>query len=212
MESSSSQSPSKSFIAMEYYLGILNRTYRIYITPTVIAGGVVQNITASPGTLIERWFEPTAYVYPFQFNQYDRFSPLSDEFIKVSPQHNFRYPRTQILECRYDPTTKWGMGNVAHSGKLYLKLANGKKREFILLGLQQGFELLELMQKGRISEETAQKYSEIHQLLDQLSVNQFNTQLWLRLSDRFASLGEKAQEKYCLAYCQPTDPFAPKLS
>ncbi len=38
----------------------------------------------------------------------------------------------------YTPESKWGMGPIPHSGKLYLRTRAGKSREFILLGRQNG--------------------------------------------------------------------------
>jgi hypothetical protein len=190
------------FIAMEYYLGILNRTYKVFVTPTMISGGFVNGIMASPPGLTMDWFDPSSYVQKRLVARYDEVSPYMDEFKNISPVFNFQYQKAEIQEAKYDPTRKWGMGYVAHSGKLYIKLANGKRREFILLGLQQGIEILQHLVQGHDTGTASRDLSEVHMLLDQVYKQPQNLEIWLRLAELFYNLGEKAQEYYCRAYIQ----------
>ena len=46
---------------------------------------------------------------------------------------SFFIPAAQIQDVEFDPTSKWGMGRIPHSGKLRIKLKNGTRRELILL-------------------------------------------------------------------------------
>lgn len=186
---------------MEYYLGILNRTYQIFVTPNVIAGGFVNGVMAAPPGLFSYWFVPTRYARQRLVEKYEQLSPESEDFKNASRFFNFQYPRTEIQESWYSPTIKWGMGTVAHSGKLYIRLASGKKREFILLGLQQGKEILQHLQQGYNSNR-ANDFSETHQLLKQVYEQPENLEAWINLAEQFHAQDEKAQERYCRVYIQ----------
>lgn len=187
---------------MEYYLGIFNRTYQIFVTPTVIAGTFVTSVMAAPIRLPRYWFVPSNYVNQDRLEKYEQISPESDDFKSLSPFFNFQYLRTEIRRFWYDPTLKWGMGTVTHSGKLYVELASGRKREFILLGLQQGKEILQQLQREPVPETDLNKQSEIHALLKQVYAQPNNSETWVKLADLFSALGEQAQETYCRAHIQ----------
>lgn len=184
---------------MEYYLGILNRTYQIFVTPNVIAGGFVNGIIAAPPRLLSYWFVPSRYARQRFVEKYEQLSPESEDFKNVSRFFNFQYPRTEIQKIWYSPTLKWGMGTVAHSGKLYIRLASGRKREFILLGLQQGKEILQHLQQG-YNPNLENDFSETHKLLKQVYEQPLNLETWINLAELFHSQGEKAQEHYCRAF------------
>jgi hypothetical protein len=156
-----------SFIAMEYYLGILNRTYQIFVTPNIIAGAFVNSIMAAPIGLKNYWFVPSIYTNKRLTKKYEQVPPDSEQFKKMSPMFNFQYRRSEIQRYWYDPSIKWGMETVAHSGKLYLQLEAGRKREFILLGLQQGKEILDQLQQYRNFDEISYGNVEIHETLRQ---------------------------------------------
>lgn len=63
---------------------------------------------------------------------------LFGQDILLKHESNFRIERKDIKDAYYDPKKKWGMGPYPHDGKVYIKLANNKKREFIILGNQKG--------------------------------------------------------------------------
>jgi len=191
-----------SFIAMEYYLGILNRTYQVFVTPTTIAGAFVTSIMPAPIGLPTYWFVLSKYANKRRMEQYEQISPESEDFKRFSPLFNFQYRRAEIRRFWYDPTLKWGMGTVAHSGKLYMELSNDRKRELILLGLQQGKEILQHLQNEHNSAENSSRYSEIHATLKQVYEKQDSLEIWLKLADLFSAQGEKAQETYCRAHIQ----------
>jgi hypothetical protein len=190
-----------SFFAMEYYLGILNRTYQIFVTPTMLAGGFVNSMIAAPPGLLGYWFVPSRYARKNLVEKYEEVSPYSEDFKSKSPFFNFQYQRADIQKAWYVPTLKWGMGTVAHSGKLYIKLASGRKREFILLGLQQGKEILQHLMPSHSSTGSSDS-SEVHTLLKQVYEQPQNLEAWITLKELFHAQGEKAQEYYCRAYMQ----------
>lgn len=188
-----------SFVAMEYYLGILNRTYQVFVTPSTIAGAFVNGVISAPMSLPPYWFIPSVYTRRRLVEKYEQLSPESEDFKSHSRFFNFQYPRIEIQESWYNPTLKWGMGTVAHSGKLYIKLASGRKREFILLGLQQGKEILQHLQQG-YNPNIANDFSETHQLIKQVYEQPQNLETWIKLAELLHVQGEKAQEHYCRAF------------
>lgn len=196
---------------MEYYLGILNRTYQVFVTPSTIAGGLVNGVISAPPGLPDYWFVPSIYARKKLLEKYEDVSPYSDNFKEQSPLFNFQYQRTEIERAWYDPTRKWGMGTVAHSGKLNIALRNGRKREFILLGLQQGKEILHHLLKNAIGDENASDYSEVHAILKQLYADPQNIEEWVRLAELFHDQGETAQEYYCSMYIQTLMVFNRKI-
>ena len=185
---------------MEYYLGILNRTYQIFVTPTTIAGAFVNGVVSAPLGLPYYWFEPATYARKELKEKYEEVSPYSDNFKEPSRFFNFQYQRAEIEKAWYVPTRKWGMGTVAHSGKLNIKFSSGRKREFILLGLQQGKEIVHHLMKNPASQFNSDDYSEVHAILKQLYANPQSLEEWAILAELFLDLGEKAQEYYCSMY------------
>ena len=194
---------------MEYYLGILNRTYQVFVTPTTIAGAFVNSVMPAPAGLQNFWFVPSRYARKSLVETYEEISPYSEDFKSQSPFFNFQYQRAEIQKAWYDPTIKWGMGTVAHSGKLNMKLASGKKREFILLGLQQGKEILQHLVPGHNDGVPSTGLSEVHALLRQVYKQPQNLEIWMRLVELFNVQGEKAQEYYCRAFIQTLNRYWP---
>jgi hypothetical protein len=170
-----------------------------FVTPSTIAGAFVNGVISAPMSLPSYWFVPSVYTRKRLVEKYEQLSPESEDFKSQSRLFNFQYLRTEIQESWYSPTLKWGMGTVAHSGKLNIKLASGRKREFILLGLQQGKEILQHLQQG-YNPNTASDFSEQHRLLRQTYEQPQNLETWIKLAELFHVQGEKAQEHYCRAF------------
>lgn len=191
-----------NFFAMEYYLGILNRTYQIFVTPTMIAGAFVNSVMAAPPGLVDDWFVPSIYAQKNLVEKYEEISPYSENFKDQSRFFNFQYQKVDIKKAWYDPTMKWGMGTVAHSGKLNIRLASGRKREFILLGLQQGKEILQHLLSGNSDNSVSNDFSQVHKLLKQVYEQPQNLEIWMMLAELFHAQGEKAQAHYCRIYIQ----------
>jgi hypothetical protein len=130
------------FIAMEYYFGILNRTFLILLTDSFLLGLKVNGVvgTGLPGDLNDRFsYTNDSYVDAFLDEDIYGASILSVN------KANFKINKTDIIEVNYDPRKKWGMGPYPHDGKIYIKTNDEKTREFIILGDQSGDEIKNLI-------------------------------------------------------------------
>ena len=185
-----------SFIAMEYYLGILNRTYRVFYTPDIVAGAYVRGIMAAPVIIPPKWFEPETWINHRLDKKYQSIDPESTAFLRKTP-YNFQYHKADITNSWYDPSKKWGMGSVSHSGKLYLTINSNKTREFILLGLQQGKDILRRHHSRRESDNFQDDDPALNELLAQVYAAPSNRPLWISLAKHFERKGETAQSFYC---------------
>jgi hypothetical protein len=59
----------------------------------------------------------------------------SDEIKALaSKRGGFFIPRASITSADLLAKRKWGMAGISHSGMIYVRLTNGRPREFILLG------------------------------------------------------------------------------
>jgi len=116
------------FAAMEYYGLILNRSFVVYVSPEGLYGlkfcGWVSSDAGS-------YFESALDVLDDPY-----FMPGTDAFRNAmnDARGSFFIPHENIMEVEFDGSPKWGMGRIAHAGKLRLRLRNGKRRELILLG------------------------------------------------------------------------------
>jgi hypothetical protein len=136
------------FVAMEYYGLILNRTYLVMLADNKITGVVVNGMVSAEahgevGLIVNQMAikgnltNPYAYVKKSYFDKVKNLDLFGNELLKVN-KANFRINRNDISNAVYDSRKKWGMGAYPHDGKVYLKINNGKKREFIILGNQSG--------------------------------------------------------------------------
>lgn len=121
----------RGFIVMEYYALILNRSFVVFTFPQGLYGwkfsGPVTNRDSS-------FFEPVQSIAADS-----ELNPESKDLQEmIQESGSFVIERSEITSADYDPTPKWGMGGIPHSGKLKVKLRSGKLREFILLGQQDG--------------------------------------------------------------------------
>ncbi len=135
MNSINTETPIWSFVAMQYYGLILNRSYLVYVTLNYICGARVSGVVTSP--LIgpgEEWYKPGFYINPQLFAKYNSTTFSSEEFLLMDSA-NFILNRSRIKEIEFFKN-KWGMGLVPHSGRLVLTTLDRTKHEFILLGLQ----------------------------------------------------------------------------
>ena len=126
-----------SFVAMRYYNLISNRTYKVWVTPKYLCGLRIDHVIASPtryDKIGPRWQNPEDYSDPDLESKYANIDLESDAFLEVD-KANFRIPRTDVVDVKYYPK-KWGMGRVPYSGRLVVKISNGHKVEFILVGRQ----------------------------------------------------------------------------
>lgn len=147
-ESPAISDPHWSFIAMQYYALILNRTYKVWVTEKYICAGRVEHAIASPPSYLSvgpQWQNAQNYSEPEFEKKYSNIDITSDAFLKVD-KANFRILREDITGITYFPK-KWGMGRVPYSGRLVLKTRNGNVYEFILLGKQNAEEIRQRLLK-----------------------------------------------------------------
>ena len=122
------------FMAMEYYWLIMNRTFIVFLSADGLYGWKVHGVVSA---LTPRYFE--RYVEklrdPDLMNDSDRIKELA------SDHGGFFIPRESITSAEFIRKRKWGMGGVAHSGIVNVKLSDGGLREFILLGDVNGLQI-----------------------------------------------------------------------
>lgn len=131
------ETPAWSFVAMEYYALILNRTFLISVTNEKVVGVVCRGLTSesAPGVL-------NLFVAPMvvQGDLNDPRSYVNDRRLRASNHANFTIDLNDVKNVRYDKRKKWGMGHYPHDGKVYVETADGE-RELIILGAQSGQEI-----------------------------------------------------------------------
>ena len=123
------------FAAMEYYALILNRTYKVFIADGMLCGASVRGLVASPPSASPDMDDQAYWTDTLAATLYDRVDVTSAEFLKLGLM-NFQLSAKDISRIDYDPSSKWGMGSVPHSGKLKVRLKSRRTRELILLGEQ----------------------------------------------------------------------------
>jgi hypothetical protein len=131
-----------SFLAMEYFGLMLNRTYAISATKTMICGAKMFGTVGSPrsGLGIYRWRDPRNFIDRKTQDKYRGVSPESREFLAVN-KDNFQIRSADVVGIAFSPKKKLSMGGIPHSGTITLALRDHKPREFILLGDQDGAEI-----------------------------------------------------------------------
>ncbi len=139
--SSTSENADWSFVAMEYYALILNRTYLITIRDGALCGVVCRGLTSTEGD-DDPLTKITTGKLAVHGDLNDPKSYVNAERIKQHDSANFLIPFSDISMVTYDPRKKWGMGYYPHDGRVFVE-SDGKKREFIILGNQSGNEIAE---------------------------------------------------------------------
>jgi len=136
------------FVAMEYYGLILNRTYLMMVLEGHLIGLIANGLVSakSHDALLDAIIDPMtvkgdlhnkdSYLNDARLKALANINLLGDELTKSNRQ-NFRYKLEEISQVWHDPKKKFGMADYPHDGRLYV-VAQGKKREFILLGNQSG--------------------------------------------------------------------------
>jgi hypothetical protein len=126
-----------NFIGMEYYAGILNRTYLVCAEPEGILGYRARGLIASPSLPSPTTRTPLSYVNPRLLGKYQSLThPGMPEAALALDRANFVYLPGTVYGVTATRASKWGMGNVRYSGRIIFTLTSGSKREFILLGAQ----------------------------------------------------------------------------
>jgi hypothetical protein len=135
------------FIALEYYALILNRVRMLLVTSTefiaINAGGPI----AAPSVLSDAWYEPFAYLDDRKVRAYENITAQSDDLLRVS-RTNWKCSLTELSSVSFDTKSKWGMGSVPYSGRVFITV-KGTERELILLGNQDGKEIERALKTGQ---------------------------------------------------------------
>jgi hypothetical protein len=144
------ETQSLRFFAMEYYLLILNRSFEVTVTSESLSAAYLRGVIASPNPEIgvggEVWRarktgQSAALFHPDAVASARKHDPGSPAYLALH-RTNFTVARSQILQLNFDPRKKWGMGWVPHSGRIQVALSDRTRREFILLGDQNGCDLI----------------------------------------------------------------------
>ncbi len=135
------------FLAMESYAFILNRTYFIMVTEDSLFGAKMFGTKVSPVLVggvpllgAGAWRDPRSLIKPRTLEKYAQIDKTSPEFLRLD-KANFRIPTAEIKEVSFQPKTWWkgvSAGGVPHSGSLSITRMDGSRREFRLLGSQDG--------------------------------------------------------------------------
>jgi len=128
-----------SFVAMEYYALILNRTYLVRVGDDEIVGSVCRGLTSVEGGG-DRLSRALAAKLAVHGNLADPESYVDDATLAKSHRANFAIPFSAVQSVTHDPRKKWGMGYYPHDGRIHIATSEGS-REFIILGTQSGREI-----------------------------------------------------------------------
>jgi hypothetical protein len=112
---------------MEYFAGILNRTFVVFVAPEGLYGWKA----AGPVTNADRkFFEPLQEMAADPEMACDL--PAIRKLAAL--RGGFFYSRAEIASVSSDDRGQWGMGGIPSSGHVHVRLVSGKRRDFILLG------------------------------------------------------------------------------
>jgi hypothetical protein len=127
------------FLAMEYYSLILNRTYFIMVTNDALYGAKMFGAKTSPrgGSGAYLWQDPINFISSGTLKKYSGIDMASPDFLKLD-KANFRIPTAEVTDLVFKAKKKMSMGGVPHTGSLYVTSLSDRKREFVLLGDQDG--------------------------------------------------------------------------
>jgi hypothetical protein len=133
--------PAWNFVAMEYCYGMLNRIYLVFVTQDTLVGLRVRGPISAPMLVTQQHYNPYFYPRPRKIEKYTHANLESSSLLKIWSA-NFQIPKRNIARLEFTAEPKWGMGLLPYSCRIILHLQNGSKRELILLGTQDGQNVL----------------------------------------------------------------------
>lgn len=116
-----------AFVAMEFYALMWNRTFAIFVAPEGLYGWKASGVVTNSD---RRFYEPLRELV----TDPDLASDLPAIRKLAAVRGGFFYPRAEITAVSSDGKSQWGMGGIANSGHVTVRLASGKRRKFIVLG------------------------------------------------------------------------------
>ncbi|GAB3034294.1 hypothetical protein GCM10027285_16420 [Oleiagrimonas citrea] len=124
-----------SFVAMQYYGLILNRTYLVSVAADNIRGQVCRGLTSVEGGI--GLASSITHSLAVQGDLDDPRSYVSDRQLLRENGANFIFSLSEITSVTYNPRKKWGMGYYPHDGRVIVQTLE-RRLEFIILGNQSG--------------------------------------------------------------------------
>jgi hypothetical protein len=122
------------FVVMQYYAGILNRSYKVYVTERSLCAARVCGAMSAYAGSNPASIDPDFYVSRKLAARYEECDVESRDFTD-SDRANFRLNRSSIVRIDFH-ARKWGMGLVPYSGRLVVHMLDGSRHELILVGRQ----------------------------------------------------------------------------
>jgi hypothetical protein len=127
-----------TFVAMEYYALILNRTYLVSVDDVGLSAAVCRGLTAvKAGAGLTRRITGHLAVHG-DLNDPDSY--VSQQLVTRHSKANFAINHPNITSVIYNPGKKWGMGSYPHDGRVIVNTET-QRREFIIIGNQSGKEI-----------------------------------------------------------------------
>ena len=124
-----------SFVAMETRAGMLQRIYKIYVGDRLPCGAVVRWPVLVPWwPRAAGWDDPERWVHLPRMARYDGVNVTSPYFLRRS-RGNFHLSRARLTGAEVLPADGRAAG-IPQSGRLRLRFARERAREFLLLGRQ----------------------------------------------------------------------------
>jgi hypothetical protein len=139
------EQPAWSFVAMEYYALILNRTFLVTVTEGELKAVVCRGLTSSSGGTLLSELLTTPIAVRGDLN--DPRAYVNDRRLRRTSRANFAMTLADVTSVRYDKRKKWGMGEYPHDGKVFVE-AGGNEREFIILGNQSGEDIARRLERA----------------------------------------------------------------
>jgi hypothetical protein len=125
------------FVGLEYFQAISNRTFVIFFTREMLCGAWVRGALMAPSRVTPRWRDPLLYPRPAAVAKLRGLDAESPAFLAANGA-NFQIRGEGVVAVEHSTRSKWGMGSVPYSGRLVFSLEGGRRREFLLLGDQDG--------------------------------------------------------------------------
>ena len=133
------------FVALQYHTLILNRVYAVCVGAGSLVALVGRGAVISPPVARENMSTPLWWLRREKMATYANLE-LNEEAVTKAAFANLRIPIHAIESITFTTDAKWGMGNVPYSGRIIV-VAAGRRREFILLGKENGAAVCERLQQ-----------------------------------------------------------------
>jgi hypothetical protein len=133
-----------SFVGMEYYALLLNRTFVLSLDGAHLRGVRCRGLTSTAGgrDALARFINQRLAV---QGDLDDPSSYIGER--GRAHRADFRIPLCAITTVEHEPRPKWGMGYYPHDGRVLVRTA-ARTREFMVLGRQSGQAIADYLRRA----------------------------------------------------------------